>query len=90
MAVASLWVYASESPTLSLEEQDRESRFILDAALSYGTTATMLTDGELVTVVSAPFPSFLIAIHHVLAHFVILFFGGLDRISKVKYLLDIC
>ena len=90
MAVAFLWVYASESPTLSLEEQDKESRFILDAALSYGTTATMLTDRELVTVVSTPFPSFLIAIHHVLAHFVILFFGGLDRISKVKYLWDIC
>lgn len=90
MAVASLWVYTSESPTLRLEEQDIELCFILNAALSYGTSVVMLTDRGMVNVVGAPFPSFLIAIHHVLAHFVILFFGGLDRISKVKYLLSIC
>lgn len=90
MAVASLRVYTSESPTLRLEEQDIELRFILNAALSYGTSVVMLTDRGMMNVVGAPFPSFLIAIHHVLAHFVILFFGGLDRISKVKYLLSIC
>lgn len=63
--------------------------FKYELSLSHDTFVTMLSDIEMVTMVSGPFSRTI----HVLAQVVILSFGGLDRACtflRVKYLLNIC